>query len=216
MGRGQRQVSLNELVPRLERDAEGNVLPARFAKFSLSTSDALRILKPYFSVRFMDQVKAVVPLAAYLALFQILFLRHLVEDSWTITGGLFAVIVGLMFFMEGLKLGLMPLGTVIGSTLPITVSAGSVGYLAAGYKRDLCRTGNRGAQGGRAERDRGKRALFICTVKQLFGPTGAGDWLLRGRRRGNGYITLHLRLEFKTADLFHLDADHGSIDLLCK
>ena len=66
----------------------------------------------------MDQVRAVVPLALYLALFQILFLQHMVEDSWIIAGGLFAVIAGLMFFMEGLQLGLMPFGTVIGSQLP--------------------------------------------------------------------------------------------------
>jgi len=76
------------------------------------------LLQPYVSVRFMDQVKAVVPLALYLALFQILFLQHMVEDSWIIAGGLFAVIAGLMFFMEGLQLGLMPFGTVIGSQLP--------------------------------------------------------------------------------------------------
>jgi len=118
MGGGQRQISLDSLSPTLERDAEGNVLPVRYEKIRLSASDSLKILKPYFSVRLMDQVRAVVPLAAYLALFQILFLQHLVEDSWLITGGLFAVIVGLMFFMEGLALGLMPFGTVIGSTLP--------------------------------------------------------------------------------------------------
>ncbi len=76
------------------------------------------MLQPYVSVRFMDQVRAVVPLALYLALFEILFLQHMVEDSWMITGGLFAVIAGLMFFMEGLALGLMPFGTVIGSQLP--------------------------------------------------------------------------------------------------
>ena len=64
-------------------------------------AEALRLLQPYVSVRFMEQVKAVVPLALYLALFQILFLRQMVEDSWSITGGLFAVIAGLMFFMEG-------------------------------------------------------------------------------------------------------------------
>jgi hypothetical protein len=118
MGGGQRQISLDVLSPTLERDAEGNILPVRYEKIRLSASDSLKILKPYFSVRLMDQVRAVVPLAAYLALFQILFLQHLVEDSWIITGGLFAVIVGLMFFMEGLALGLMPFGTVIGSTLP--------------------------------------------------------------------------------------------------
>jgi hypothetical protein len=118
MGGGQRQISLDALSPTLERDAEGNLLPVTYEKIRLSASDSLKILKPYFSVRLMDQVRAVVPLAAYLALFQILFLQHLVEDSWLITGGLFAVIVGLMFFMEGLALGLMPFGTVIGSTLP--------------------------------------------------------------------------------------------------
>jgi hypothetical protein len=31
-----------------------------------------------------------------------------VDDSWLITAGLFVVIVGLMLFMAGLKLGLMP------------------------------------------------------------------------------------------------------------
>jgi hypothetical protein len=118
MGGGERQISLDELSPTLERDAEGNLVPVRYEKIRLPANEILKILKPYFSVRFMDQVKAVVPLAAYLALFQILFLRHLVEDSWLITSGLFAVIVGLMLFMEGLALGLMPFGTVIGSTLP--------------------------------------------------------------------------------------------------
>jgi len=39
-------------------------------------------------------------------------------DSWTITLGLAAVIVGLMLFMEGLKLGLMPFGEIIGNGLP--------------------------------------------------------------------------------------------------
>jgi hypothetical protein len=47
-----------------------------------------------------------------------LILRQLVQDSWVITGGMFAVILGLMFFMEGLKLGLMPFGTIIGKQLP--------------------------------------------------------------------------------------------------
>ena len=35
-----------------------------------------------------------------------------------IGAGIFVVIVGLMLFMEGLRLGLMPLGEVIGSVLP--------------------------------------------------------------------------------------------------
>jgi hypothetical protein len=122
VSRGGRDViSLDDVIdlrPKLERDAKGNVIPYQMPRIRLTTAETFRLLSPYVSVRFMEQIKAVVPLAVYLALFQILFLRHVVEDSWVITGGLFAVIVGLMFFMEGLKLGLMPFGTVIGSNLP--------------------------------------------------------------------------------------------------
>jgi hypothetical protein len=118
---GRDVISLDDVIdlrPKLERDAKGNVIPYQMPRLRLTTEETFRLLSPYVSVRFMEQIKAVVPLAVYLALFQILFLRHVVEDSWVITGGLFAVIVGLMFFMEGLKLGLMPFGTVIGSNLP--------------------------------------------------------------------------------------------------
>ena len=118
---GRDVISLDDVIdlrPKLERDAKGNVIPYQVPRLRLTTEETFRLLRPYVSVRFMEQIKAVVPLAVYLALFQILFLRHVVEDSWVITGGLFAVIVGLMFFMEGLKLGLMPFGTVIGSSLP--------------------------------------------------------------------------------------------------
>ncbi len=111
-------ISLNDLMPKLERDTEGKVVPYQAPPIRLTRAEGVRLLRPYVSVRFMEQVKAVVPLALYLALFQILFLQNMVEDSWVITGGLFAVIAGLMFFMEGLKLGLMPFGTLIGSNLP--------------------------------------------------------------------------------------------------
>ena len=80
------------------------------------------MIYPYASKRLMEQLKAVVPLALYMILFQIIILRQFSEDYWLMTAGLFAVIIGLMFFMEGLKLGLMPFGTVIGSTLPQKLS----------------------------------------------------------------------------------------------
>ncbi len=115
---GRNELSLNVFNPELEWDAEGNLIPCPPPRIKLNAAEVLRLFRPYVSVRFMEQVKAVVPLALYLALFQILFLRQLVEDSWVITGGLFAVIAGLMFFMEGLKLGLMPFGAVIGNQLP--------------------------------------------------------------------------------------------------
>ena len=80
--------------------------------------ETLQLIQPYVSMRFTEQFRAVVPLALYLALFQLLILHQVVEDSWVIIGGLIAVIIGLMIFMEGLVRGLMPFGEIIGSTLP--------------------------------------------------------------------------------------------------
>ena len=81
-------------------------------------ADAFHILRPYITPRFADQFKSVVPLALYLVAFQFLFLRQPVTGGWTVTLALLGVIVGLMLFMEGLRLGLMPLGERIGGTLP--------------------------------------------------------------------------------------------------
>lgn len=115
----QNEVSYNELVPPVELDKSGDELPYIPPKIQLQAFDAYRLIMPYTSVRIMEQVKAVVPLALYLVLFQILILRQDVTDSGIITFGLVAVIVGLMLFMEGLKVGLMPLGEILGSSLPV-------------------------------------------------------------------------------------------------
>jgi hypothetical protein len=112
------EASLNDIMPVPERDAEGRPVPVPVEPVSLTAAETVAVIWPYVSVRFMDQVRSVVPLAVYLALFQLLILNQVVEDSWLITGGLFAVIVGLLFFMEGLSKGLMPLGELIGSGLP--------------------------------------------------------------------------------------------------
>ena len=118
LGGGAAAVSARLLSQEPERDAAGRIVRLRTARPSLTPREIARLFQPYVSQRFLDQFKTVAPLAAYLVLFQLLVLRQLVQDSWLITGGLLAVILGLMFFMEGLKLGLMPFGTVIGETLP--------------------------------------------------------------------------------------------------
>jgi hypothetical protein len=118
LGGGAAAVSARLLLQEPERDATGRIVRLRTARPSFTPREIARLFQPYVSQRFLDQFKTVAPLAAYLVLFQLLFLRQLVQDSWLITGGLLAVILGLMFFMEGLKLGLMPFGTVIGATLP--------------------------------------------------------------------------------------------------
>ncbi len=87
-------------------------------KIKVGPVKAISLLGPYTYVRILEQVKAVVPLAAYLFLFQILILRQPIAEAGTISLGLVAVIIGLAIFMEGLKTGLMPFGTIIGDTLP--------------------------------------------------------------------------------------------------
>jgi hypothetical protein len=112
------QISYRDLVPTVEKDAQGNELPYRPAKLLLRPTDVYSIVKPYVSARFFEQIRAVIPLAVYLVLFQIAILRENVADGWIITAGLLSVIIGLMFFLEGLKVGLMPFGETIGNTLP--------------------------------------------------------------------------------------------------
>jgi hypothetical protein len=111
-------ISYNDLAPRLKKDADGNDIKYQPPRLKLRPMDVRRLLQPYVGVRIIDQIKSVVPLALYLVLFQVLILRQGVADSWAITGGLVAVILGLMLFMEGLTLGLMPFGEIIGNTLP--------------------------------------------------------------------------------------------------
>jgi Protein of unknown function (DUF1538) len=114
----QEEVSYNDLAPKIEQDQDGNDLVYHPDKLKLRSIDVYRLVQPYFKVRLIDQLKAVLPLAIYLILFQLLILRQNVTESWVITAGLMSVIIGLMFFIEGLKVGLMPFGETIGNILP--------------------------------------------------------------------------------------------------
>ncbi len=115
-------VNANDILLKAQLDEDGKLLPIEAPVVRLQPKEIINLFKPYVSSRFIEQVRSVVPLALYLVLFQILILRQLVEDSWLVTGGIFAVIVGLMLFMEGLKIGLMPFGTIIGENLPRKLS----------------------------------------------------------------------------------------------
>lgn len=111
-------ISYSKMLPKPRLDKNGKEIPMRPEKLQLTGSDVYNLLQPYLSVRLMEQVSAVIPLAAYLVLFQIIVLQRSILGATEIAAGLLAVIVGLMIFMEGLKLGLMPFGDIIGNTLP--------------------------------------------------------------------------------------------------
>jgi hypothetical protein len=124
-------ISYNVLAPKVDPDG-----PQVATRLDISLQQSLALIGPYCYTRIMDQVKAVVPLAAYLILFQILILRHPIDSALMLGGGLMAVIVGLAIFMEGLNTGLMPFGTLIGDNLPkkasMTVVLIIIGMLGVG------------------------------------------------------------------------------------
>lgn len=116
------RISYNDLAPK-----EGARPPERI---KLRSIDIYRLLAPYIGTRFTEQLKAVVPLALYMVLFQIFILRQGITDATVIGLGLAAVIIGLMLFMEGIKQGLMPFGEAIGNTLPKKVGLFIVLFIA--------------------------------------------------------------------------------------
>jgi uncharacterized protein DUF1538 len=78
----------------------------------------MAIVGPYVAEKFLEQLKALAPVSLFLFAFQYLVLRASILHAVTVTLGQLAVVMGLMFFIEGLRLGVMPLGENIGSTLP--------------------------------------------------------------------------------------------------
>ena len=87
-------------------------------QFNISLKQGLGILLPYARSRVVDQVKAMALIIVYLVLFQTIVLGVGIADAVTIAIGLAVVIFGLALFMEGLLLGLMPLGEQCGVRLP--------------------------------------------------------------------------------------------------
>ena len=117
------EISYNRLTPKPDPRGQRSLKPERIR---VTPRAALNLLTPYCATRFMEQIKAVVPLAAYLVIFQVFVLNYPVQDSLYLLAGLLAVIIGLAVFMEGLKVGLMPFGTVIGDGLPKKASMATV------------------------------------------------------------------------------------------
>ena len=110
-----REISYSMLTPKPDGD---NLDALKPQKLKLGFEQIMALLMPYSGVRVAEQMRAVVPLAIYLVLFQLIILRQPVDAALLLIGGLAAVIVGLALFMEGLNVGLMPFGTLIGDKLP--------------------------------------------------------------------------------------------------
>jgi hypothetical protein len=71
----QNRISYRDLAPKIQKDSQGKPIPYKPPKLNVTTKDTIRILNPYVTPRFMEQIRAVVPLGAYLMLFQLFILR---------------------------------------------------------------------------------------------------------------------------------------------
>ncbi len=84
-----------------------------------------------------DVTFAVLPIVVFLFVFQLFVVKRPIENIFQILIGILLSIIGLVLFLEGLKLGFLPFGRQVGAGLPdtgsvyIIIAFGSIlGYLA--------------------------------------------------------------------------------------
>lgn len=82
---------------------------------------AIVMLAGYAKTRIAEQIKSVAFIIIYLVVFQTLILGVPLANALATAGGIALVVFGLAFFLEGLVLGLMPLGERVGVKLPTRV-----------------------------------------------------------------------------------------------
>ncbi|MBN1613001.1 MAG: DUF1538 family protein [Deltaproteobacteria bacterium] len=87
-------------------------------RIRIGFKQAAALIGPYVWKKVKEQIKSIWLIILYLILFQTFILRMAVDEAAVIGVGIGVVIIGLALFMEGLLLGLMPLGEVIGLRLP--------------------------------------------------------------------------------------------------
>ena len=194
----QKRISYNDVI----REAADQ--PRRLR---LGAMEIYRVAEPYVSLRLREQFSAVIPLAVYLVLFQLLVLRQDIQDAWTISAGLICVIAGLALFMEGLKVGLMPFGETIGTTLPSKAPLPVVLFIAL-----LLGVGVTFAEPAiGALKAAGQivtvvpRTVSLCLVERFLGNARSISWH-RGRFGGCGRnVAVSIWLEPQAPHLYRAD-----------
>ena len=88
------------------------------ARIRIPFRTAVTMVFNYASAKVLDQAKSVAFIIIYLVAFQIFVLNTTPTNALQVAGGIAMVIFGLAFFLEGLYLGLMPLGERVGVKLP--------------------------------------------------------------------------------------------------
>lgn len=100
-------------------------------KLKIPLKQQLTMWAPYCWSRLWEQIKSVLPVLCLLIFFQVAILRVGVMDAGIIAIGMSLVVIGLAFFLEGLLIGIMALGEIIGIKMP--VKAGLAVILIVGF-----------------------------------------------------------------------------------
>lgn len=75
---------------------------------------------PFYGLRdtIMEVLQAVAPVVILLVVFQLLVLRMPIKNVHEVAIGVMMAFIGLALFLQGLRVGLFPLGETVGATLP--------------------------------------------------------------------------------------------------
>jgi hypothetical protein len=99
-------------------------------QYKVSSKEASSMILRYIRQKIAAQIKAVASIILYLLLFQTIVLGIPITQASVIALGMAMVILGLSFFMEGLLLGIMPMGEEIGIRLPQKTGTGAILIIA--------------------------------------------------------------------------------------
>jgi hypothetical protein len=111
----------------LEILADSDVTPPQMKiEDRLEESVTWKDLGIYALRQLLSQLQAVVPVSIYFTVFLACVFQRFLTDILPLIGGLLLVIIGLSFFLEGLKIFFMPLSERIGWKLPLKLPLGPV------------------------------------------------------------------------------------------
>ncbi len=99
---------------------------AELNRIHISFRVGLAMIGGYLRSRLFEQVRSVSFIILYLLAFQMLVLGTTPANALRVSVGVGLFIFGLMFFLEGLLLGLMPLGELVGLQLPKRGGIGAI------------------------------------------------------------------------------------------
>ncbi|MDR1445796.1 MAG: DUF1538 domain-containing protein [Treponema sp.] len=102
------------------------IVPPRRGLIVLPLNKSLPMIGSYAFEKIRPQFKAVLIVSVYLVAAQYFMLKTPLHNALYIAAGIGAAILGLSFFLEGLFLGIMPLGEQCGMRLPAKVGVAGI------------------------------------------------------------------------------------------